>query len=160
MWGRELWSNGYGCSKGCGLEYWCPILGGHFFTLICCRNCIVCLKRPKINEKEARVGPFKNIFMCLLFWQPDFLRKLLTSKSFSWFIVRKDENKIKWAPELAHLWKIEQQKAKSVARKEQDKDGKVMKCEGSSMTRFGVFWTLDNFLKPLATVNCPNLLHS
>ena len=37
------------CSKGCGLEYWCPILGGHFFTLICCRICIVCLKRPKIN---------------------------------------------------------------------------------------------------------------
>ena len=29
-----------------------------FFTLICCKNCIVCLKRPKINEKEAGVGPF------------------------------------------------------------------------------------------------------
>ena len=25
------------------------ILDGHFFTLICCKNCIVCLKRPKIN---------------------------------------------------------------------------------------------------------------
>ena len=25
----------------------------HFFTLICCKNCIECLKRPKINEKEA-----------------------------------------------------------------------------------------------------------
>ena len=34
-------------------------LQGHFFTLICCKNCInVCLKRPKINEKEAGVGPF------------------------------------------------------------------------------------------------------
>ena len=29
-----------------------------FFTLICGKNCIVCLKRPKINEKEAGVGPF------------------------------------------------------------------------------------------------------
>ena len=30
-----------------------------FFTLIYCKNCIeVCLKRPKINEKEAGVGPF------------------------------------------------------------------------------------------------------
>ena len=31
---------------------------GHFFTLICCKNCIVCLGGPKINEKEAGVGPF------------------------------------------------------------------------------------------------------
>ena len=31
--------------------------GWNFFTLICC---IVCLKRPKINEKEAGVGPFKK----------------------------------------------------------------------------------------------------
>ena len=30
-----------------------------FFTLICCAICKdVCLKRPKNNEKEARVGPF------------------------------------------------------------------------------------------------------
>ena len=30
----------------------------HFFTLICCKNCNdIWLKRPKINEKEARVGP-------------------------------------------------------------------------------------------------------
>ena len=30
-----------------------------FFTWSCCKNCNdVCLKRPKINEKEAEVGPF------------------------------------------------------------------------------------------------------
>ena len=29
-----------------------------FFTLICGKNCIVCLKRPKINKKEAEDGPF------------------------------------------------------------------------------------------------------
>ena len=45
-------------SEGCGFESRCHILDGHFFTLICCKNCIVCLKRPKINEKEAGVGPF------------------------------------------------------------------------------------------------------
>ena len=28
------------------------------FALIFCKNCIVCLKRPKIHEKEAEVGPF------------------------------------------------------------------------------------------------------
>ena len=33
--------------------------GWTFFTIICCKNCNdVCLKRPKINEKEAGVGPF------------------------------------------------------------------------------------------------------
>ena len=31
-------------------------------SLICCKNCIVCLKRPKINENEAGVGPFKKDF--------------------------------------------------------------------------------------------------
>ena len=35
------------------------ILDGHFFTYICCKNCNdVGLKRPKINWKEAGVGPF------------------------------------------------------------------------------------------------------
>ena len=38
-----------------------PILEGHDnFALIWCINCIVCLKRLNINEKEARVGPFKE----------------------------------------------------------------------------------------------------
>ena len=50
---------GDSCSKGHGLNpsagYWMEMT---FFTLICCKNCIVCLKRPKINEKEAGVGPF------------------------------------------------------------------------------------------------------
>ena len=35
-----------------------------FFTLICCKNCIVCFKRPKINEKEAFVGPFFKKRLC------------------------------------------------------------------------------------------------
>ena len=46
------------CLKGCGFESRHCILDGHFFTLICCKNCSDCLIRPKINEKEARVGPF------------------------------------------------------------------------------------------------------
>ena len=51
-------------SEGCGFESQHRILDGHFFTYICCKNCNdVCLKRPKINEKEAGVGPFlqKNV---------------------------------------------------------------------------------------------------
>ena len=47
------------CLKGCGFESRHHIMDGHFFTFICCKNCNVCLKRPKINEKEARVGHFK-----------------------------------------------------------------------------------------------------
>ena len=31
-----------------------------FFTLICCKNCNVCLKRPKINEKKK---PGKTHFL-------------------------------------------------------------------------------------------------
>ena len=38
-----------------GTIYWMEFT---FFTLICCKNSIdVCLKRPKINEKEAGFGP-------------------------------------------------------------------------------------------------------
>ena len=46
------------------------ILDGHdiIFILISCKNCIVCLKRQKINEKEAEVGPFfeKKTFFFVL----------------------------------------------------------------------------------------------
>ena len=46
-------------TEGCGFESRHHILDGHFSTCICCKNCNdVCLKRPKINEKEAGVGPF------------------------------------------------------------------------------------------------------
>ena len=41
-----------------GFESRRRILDGHFFTLICCKNCIVCLKRPKINEKESGMDHF------------------------------------------------------------------------------------------------------
>ena len=35
---------------------------GYFFHFNFLLNCIVCLIRPKINEKEAGVGPFfKNV---------------------------------------------------------------------------------------------------
>ena len=37
-------------------------LDGHFFTLICFKIFIVCLKRPKIKEKEAKDGPFEKQF--------------------------------------------------------------------------------------------------
>ena len=32
-----------------------------FFTLVCFGGSVVCLKRPKINEKEAGVGPFLKV---------------------------------------------------------------------------------------------------
>ena len=48
-------------SKGRGFESRHRILDGHFSTYICCKNCNVYLKRPKIkNKKEAGVGPFKK----------------------------------------------------------------------------------------------------
>ena len=57
VFGREPWSSGYGLLKGCGFKSQSRILDGHFFPLICSINCIVCLKSPKINKKEAGVGP-------------------------------------------------------------------------------------------------------
>ena len=57
--GREPWSSGYG-KRLTFRRSWVRILepytGWTFFTY--CKNCNVCLKRPKINEKEAGVGPF------------------------------------------------------------------------------------------------------
>ena len=37
--------------EGCEFESQCRILDGHFFTVICCKNCNVFLKKTKINEK-------------------------------------------------------------------------------------------------------------
>ena len=37
--------------------YWMDMT---LFTLICVNNSIVCLKRSKINKKDAGVGPFKK----------------------------------------------------------------------------------------------------
>ena len=52
------------CSKGCWFESRYCILDGHFFTCICFKNCSnVCLKRPKINGKEAGVGPFLKMLL-------------------------------------------------------------------------------------------------
>ena len=49
-------------SKGHGFESRCHILDGHdiFSHRFVVKNCIVSLKRLKINEKEAGDGPFKK----------------------------------------------------------------------------------------------------
>ena len=48
---------GDSCSKG--REFPTPYTGWTFFTFICCKNCnAVCLKKPKINEKEAGLAHF------------------------------------------------------------------------------------------------------
>ena len=48
------------CPRGHGFKFRRHIQDGLdiFFTFICCKNCIVCLKRPKIYEKEAGLGSF------------------------------------------------------------------------------------------------------
>ena len=53
-------------SKGRGFKSQHRILDGHFFTYICCEKFKFCLKRPKINKKEAGVGPFKKTNMLSL----------------------------------------------------------------------------------------------
>ena len=65
------------CSRGRGFESLHHILDRHFLTLICCNNCIVCLKITKINKKEAGDGPFKKIMQpnCRRNFTPVLLRQ-------------------------------------------------------------------------------------
>ena len=41
-----------------GAVYWIDMT---FFSLICCKNFIVCLKNEKINEKEARLTNHEKV---------------------------------------------------------------------------------------------------
>ena len=54
--------------KGRVFESQHRLLDGHdiFITLICCKNCIVCLWGLIINEKEAGVGLFKKRKTCTI----------------------------------------------------------------------------------------------
>ena len=59
--GREPWSSGYGWRLVFERSWvWipAPYTEWTFFTLICCKNCISCLKKPKINEKDGGVAHF------------------------------------------------------------------------------------------------------
>ena len=47
-------------SEGHGFESRYYILDGHFSHIFVVKICNVCLKRPKINKKEAGVGPLKK----------------------------------------------------------------------------------------------------
>ena len=58
----------YSKSEVCEFESRHCIVDGHFFTLICCKIRIVCLKRPKINEKEAEDGPFLITILICQWW--------------------------------------------------------------------------------------------
>ena len=39
-------------SKGCGFEFQHRVLDGHFFTLICCKNCNVCFEKTENKLKR------------------------------------------------------------------------------------------------------------
>ena len=58
---------GDSCSEGRGFESEHRILDEHFLHIFVVKICNVCLKRPKINEKEAEVGPFLKRIRLLIF---------------------------------------------------------------------------------------------
>ena len=64
-------------SKGCGFKLQHRRLDEHFSHWFVVKNCIVCLRRPEINKKEAGVGPFKQIIAILLFhlWNARLIRR-------------------------------------------------------------------------------------
>ena len=41
------------CSKGRGFEYQRLMLDGHFFIVIYCKNCSVCLKKTENKRKRG-----------------------------------------------------------------------------------------------------------
>ena len=50
------------CSRGREFESRCRILDGHnIFTLICCKDCIVCLERPKKTKKRLWLAHFLTL---------------------------------------------------------------------------------------------------
>ena len=61
---REPWSSGDGrrllFERGRGFNSRGHLLDGNFFTLICCKDCNVCLKSPKLNKKEAGLAHFER----------------------------------------------------------------------------------------------------
>ena len=56
---------GDSCSKGHQFESRHRILDGHFFTYIFYEKFVMCVKKTKINEKEAWIGPFVKQFFDL-----------------------------------------------------------------------------------------------
>ena len=63
--GREPWSSGYGwwlMFERSWVRIPAKYTGWTFFTLICCKNCIVCLKRPK---KRPGLAHFLFLKLCL-----------------------------------------------------------------------------------------------
>ena len=87
-------------SRGRGFESQYRKLDGQFFTLICCKNCIACLKRLKINKKWPGMTHFlKKLYnadlqsMCFgninrsLYYGSEGLKKLLKAKLKIRFII-------------------------------------------------------------------------
>ena len=49
-----------------------PCILTTFFTLICCKMCIVCLKRPKINKNCRGGRPFLKIAFWRFIWRSNY----------------------------------------------------------------------------------------
>ena len=58
------------CLKGRGFESLHHMLDGHFYALICCKNCIVCLKRAKLNVKRPGLAHLLNLIKLQSFLSP------------------------------------------------------------------------------------------
>ena len=70
---REPWSSGGSCFRGPSAIYWMDI-----FTLICCKNCIICLKKDR-KWTNKRLG-LAHFFKKCAFWydcDPPFRRNTM-----------------------------------------------------------------------------------
>ena len=67
------------CLRGRGFESQRHLLDRYFFTLICYKNWIVCLKRPKINKKKPWLAHL-CLFLVLLWQTFQFLQQYNVKK--------------------------------------------------------------------------------
>ena len=66
--GREPWSSGYGkrlMFRTSWVRFLALYTGWTIFHVYLMYNCNVCLKRPKLNKKEARIGPLKKLIKAI-----------------------------------------------------------------------------------------------
>ena len=80
-WVGKPWTSGYGSRL---IRLWIRILapntGWIVFTLICCKNCIVCLKRPKMKRKRVVVGPFNKHNSWFNYWSNNLFISVVNDK--------------------------------------------------------------------------------
>ena len=125
--GWEPWScviGGESCSEGHGFESQYCILDGYFFTFICSKNSIACLKRQ--NQKKKRPGMayfLKNnqdgskaaIQQASMYYNRKWMTGCDADKTFLKMTQRKSDEQIKMSSHLGAVERVNCSQLKGIA---------------------------------------------